>query len=120
MNDKLTEMFEMQTKLDERITQARGIDKSMDEWVRDITIAMESEIDETRKEINWKWWKNEKEVNLPALQEEVIDLWHFLLSLSRVVKLTPETIYEIYMAKNQENHNRQDGTSEKEGYSVDG
>jgi dimeric dUTPase (all-alpha-NTP-PPase superfamily) len=117
-NDQLTEMFEMQAGLDSRIIKERGIEKDVSEWVTGITIAMESEIDEIRREVNWKWWKNHKEINSAALQGEVIDMWHFLLSLSRVVGLTPETIHAIYMEKNAENHARQDGTSDKEGYEI--
>lgn len=106
--EKLEVMFQMQQALDERIIAERNIDKTLDEWVVAITIAMESEIDEIRREVNWKWWKQEKEIDLERLQEEVIDLWHFLLSLSRMVGLTPETIFEKYMAKNAVNHQRQD------------
>lgn len=120
MNDKLTQMFEMQAGLDNRIIKERNIEKNASEWVTGLTIAMESEIDEIRREVNWKWWKNPKPIDETALQSEVIDLWHFLLSMSRVVGLTPETIYEIYMAKNAENHARQSGNSNKEGYEVGG
>jgi dimeric dUTPase (all-alpha-NTP-PPase superfamily) len=119
-NDKLTEMYEMQSGLDNRVIKERGIQKSLDEWVRDITVAMESEIDEIRREINWKWWKNAKEIDKSALQGEVIDMWHFLLMLSRHVGLSPEDIYRLYMEKNAENHARQSGTSDKEGYSING
>ena len=106
--EKLEKMFNMQQALDERIIEERNIDKTLDEWVVAITIAMESEIDEIRREVNWKWWKQEKEIDLERLQEEVIDLWHFLLSLSRMVGLTPETIFEKYVAKNKINHKRQE------------
>ncbi|WP_297992590.1 dUTPase [uncultured Anoxybacillus sp.] len=106
--EKLETMFQMQKELDERIIAERNIDKTLDDWVIAITIAMESEIDEIRREVNWKWWKQEKEVDIDRLQEEVIDLWHFLLSLSRMVDLTPETIFEKYMAKNKINHQRQE------------
>ena len=116
--DLLSEMFKMQSKLDTRIISERGIKKDVSEWVAGITIAMESEIDEIRREVNWKWWKNPKEIDVDALQGEVIDMWHFLLSLSRVVGLTPEDIHRIYMEKNAENHARQDGTSGKEGYEI--
>lgn len=119
MSDKLIEMYEKQMELDYRIIKERGIAKSQDEWARDLTIAIESEIDEIRREINWKWWKNPKEVNTEALQDEVIDVWHFLLSLSRVVGLDAYDIHRVYMEKNAENHARQDGTSEKGGYSVE-
>ncbi|MGG3841837.1 dUTPase [Anoxybacillus kestanbolensis] len=105
---KLEVMFSMQQALDERIIEERNICKTLDEWVIGITIAMESEIDEIRREVNWKWWKQEKQINLDRLQEEVIDLWHFLLSLSRMVGLTPETIFEKYMDKNTINHQRQE------------
>ena len=104
----LQRLFELQCQLDERIIAERNIDKTLDEWVVAITIAMESEIDEIRREVNWKWWKQEKEIDLERLQEEVIDLWHFLLSLSRMVGLTPETIFEKYVAKNKINHKRQE------------
>jgi dimeric dUTPase (all-alpha-NTP-PPase superfamily) len=118
INDKLQEMFEMQAGLDGRIIKERGIEKDVSEWVMGITIAMESEIDEIRREVNWKWWKNPKEIDETSLQGEVIDMWHFLLSLSRIVGLTPDTIHSIYMEKNAENHARQDGNSDKEGYEV--
>lgn len=118
--DKLTEMYDMQTTLDQRIITERGVNKTVDEWVVGISIAMESEIDEIRREVNWKWWKNPKEVDTKALQGEVIDMWHFLLSLSRVVGLTPDDIHRIYMEKNAENHARQSGESVRDGYSSRG
>lgn len=116
--DKFSQMYALQTALDERIIAERGIDKTIDEWVVGLTIAMESEIDEIRREVNWRWWKNPKPIDMDALQEEVIDVWHFLLALSREVGLGPDDIHRIYMEKNAENHARQDGTSEKEGYAI--
>ena len=118
MTDKLTEMFDMQTKLDQRIVTERDIAKTTDEWVIGLSIAMESEIDEIRREVNWKWWKNPKPIDQGSLQGEIIDMWHFLLSLSRVAGLNPDDIHRIYMEKNAENHARQSGTSEKDGYEV--
>lgn len=116
MNDKLTQIFAMQKTLDDRIISERGVSKDVDEWVIGITLAMESEIDEIRREVNWKWWKNPKLVDLDALQGEVIDMWHFLVSLSDKVGLTADSVHAIYLEKNAENHARQDGTSAKEGY----
>ncbi|WP_054955015.1 dUTPase [Paenibacillus dakarensis] len=116
MNDKLTQIFAMQKALDDRIISERAIDKTVEEWVIGITLAMESEIDEIRREVNWRWWKNPKPIDMAALQEEVIDVWHFLVSLSDKVGLTAEDVYAVYCAKNAENHARQDGTGTKEGY----
>ncbi|PEX05819.1 alpha/beta hydrolase [Bacillus cereus] len=118
MSDKLNELFTLQSELDNRIISERNINKSLDEWVVGITLAMESEIDEIRREVNWKWWKNEKEIDKDALQGEVIDMWHFLISLSLKCGLSAEDVYRIYLEKNRENHARQDGTSTKEGYEV--
>lgn len=119
MTEYLTEMYEMQTQLDERIISERKIDRTTNEWVIGITLAMESEIDEIRREVNWKWWKNEREIDAEALQGEVIDLFHFLLSLARVTGMSVEDIHRIYMEKNKENHARQSGESTKEGYQVE-
>jgi dimeric dUTPase (all-alpha-NTP-PPase superfamily) len=116
VNDKLTQLFAMQKALDDRITADRGVEKTVDEWVIGITLAMESEIDEIRREVNWKWWKNPKLIDKAALQGEVIDMWHFLISLSDKVGLTADDVHFIYCEKNAENHARQDGTSTKEGY----
>lgn len=119
-NDKLTQIFAMQKALDDRIVSERGIDKTLDEWVIGITLAMESEIDEIRREVNWKWWKNPKPIDQALLKEEVIDMWHFLVSLSDKVGLTPDEVYDVYCRKNTENHARQNGTSTKSGYEVSG
>lgn len=117
--DKLDQIFAMQKALDNRIIAERGIEKSLDDWVIGLTIAMESEIDEIRREVNWKWWKNPKFIDMDSLQGEVIDMWHFLISLSEKVGLTPEDVYRVYCEKNAENHARQSGTSEKDGYAIE-
>lgn len=116
--DKLSEIFAMQAALDQRIISERGIEKTTDEWVLGLTIAMEAEIDEVRRLISWKWWKNPKPIDFDELRGEVIDLWHFLVSLSEKVGLTADDVYRVYCEKNAENHARQDGTSAKEGYEV--
>lgn len=99
MNDKLNELFSLQSELDNRIISERSIEKSLDEWVVGITLAMESEIDEIRREVNWKWWKNEKSINKEALQGDVIDMWHFLISLSLKCGLSAEDVYRIYLGR---------------------
>lgn len=119
--DMLTEIFDMQRQLDDRITTERGIEKTISEWVIGLTIAIESEIDEMRREVDWKWWKNPQgidEERLERLQGEVIDVWHFLPSLSLKVGLTADDVHRLYMEKNAENHARQNGDSDKEGYAI--
>ncbi|CDN42051.1 MULTISPECIES: dUTPase [Paenibacillus] len=118
VTDKLTHIFEMQKTLDDRIISERGVDGTLEDWVMGITIAMDSEIDEIRREVNWKWWKNPKPIDVDALKSEVIDLWHFLVSLSEKVGLSAEEVYAAYCTKNAENHARQEGRSDKSGYEV--
>lgn len=117
-DDRLGEIFRLQAELDARIRTQRNLDMTLDETVLGVTIAMESEIDEIRREINWKWWKNPKPVDMPRLQSEVIDLWHFLVSLSQTVGLMPQDVLDAYKAKNAENHARQDGAV-GDGYKVE-
>jgi dimeric dUTPase (all-alpha-NTP-PPase superfamily) len=117
-HDKLDAIFDMQYALDQRIIDERGVEKTTEEWVRDLTVALEDEISEVRACVNWKWWKNPKPVDYEELRGEVIDLWHFLVSLSQKVGLTADDVYRVYCEKNAENHARQDGTSAKKGYEV--
>lgn len=116
--DKLDKIFEMQQELDTHIFEQHrdNLPDGTSEWVMKYTIAMESEIDEIRKEVNWKWWKKPKQIVMAKLHEEIIDLWHFLIALSIRVGLTPDKIMEVYEKKRQENFDRQNGTSREKDY----
>lgn len=111
--DKLKAIFEMQAELDKYIIEQHSdkTPKSVSEWVIATTLAMESEIDEVRREVNWKFWKPEKEIDTEKLHEEVIDLWHFLVQLSQRVGLSPDKVFEVYKVKREENFARQRGQS---------
>jgi dimeric dUTPase (all-alpha-NTP-PPase superfamily) len=116
--DMLKAIFQMQHELDSYIFEKHKdkLPQSISEWVTKLTIAMEDEISEVRKEVNWKWWKAEKQIDADKLHEEVIDLWHFLVALSQRVGLTPEKVFEVYQIKREENFKRQDGTSTEKDY----
>lgn len=116
--DMLKDIFKMQEELDSYIIEKHGdkVPQNLSDWVIKTTVAMESEIDEVRAEVNWKFWKPEKEIDMEKLQEEVIDLWHFLVQLSQRVGLTPEQVFEVYKGKREENFARQNGTSTEKDY----
>lgn len=116
--DKLDKIFEKQKELDNEIIKLRDIkDVSRDEWIQKEILAIISELSEVMQEINWKWWKNEKTVNEDNLKEEIIDVLHFFMSLCIKAGFKDgEEIFNKYMAKHQENLNRQHGLSQKEGY----
>ncbi|MGG3561621.1 dUTPase [Neobacillus rhizosphaerae] len=116
--DMLKAIFKMQHELDSFIMEKHSdkLPQGISEWVTKLTIAMEDEISEVRGEVNWKWWKSEKQIDIEKLHEEVIDLWHFLVALSQRVGLTPEKVFEVYQAKREENFKRQKGTSTEKDY----
>lgn len=117
--DKLDEMFRLQKELDEEIIARRELTGiPMEQWVQKDILAIISELGEVLDEVNFKWWKNPKEVDLAALSEELVDVLHFFLSMCIHVGLDPDTIYRIYVEKNKENFNRQLGRSKKPGYSL--
>jgi len=115
--DKLDQIFAMQKSLDEKIANERNLNFSKEEWIQKEVLAMISELSEVLDEVNFKWWKNKKEINDEQLKEEIVDLLHFLISMSLKAGMSSEEIYSIYMKKNEENVKRQEGKSEKEGYS---
>ncbi len=114
--DKLDKIFDMQSFLDNKITKERNLSYSKEEWIQKEVLAMISELSEVLDEVNFKWWKNKKEIDDTKLKEEIVDLLHFLISMSLKAGMSSEEIFSIYMKKNEENIKRQDGKTEKEGY----
>ena len=74
-------------------------------WLRHYQEALLREGDETMEEIPWKWWS--KGVITPHLIEEIIDQWHFLISVSIVAGLNHQTLLEAYKQKYTKNVERQ-------------
>jgi len=116
--DKLEQIFKMQKELDKYIEEQHPhlVPTSMNDWVKQLTIAMEDEISEVRGEINWKHWKEPKSIDVRRLKEEVIDVWHFLISMSYRIGLEPQDILKVYEKKWQENFDRQNGKSAEKDY----
>ena len=114
--DKLDRIFAMQAQLDQKIARERNLEYSTEEWVQKEVLAIISELSEILDEVNFKWWKNKKELDLDQLKEEIVDVLHFLTSMSLKAGMSSEEIFQIYMKKNEENIKRQEGKSEKQGY----
>lgn len=72
-----------------------------------LSTALVHEAIELQRETNWKWWKKENTVNYEKIQEEIIDIWHFLIQISIESGLDSKKIMEKYMEKNEENLKRQ-------------
>lgn len=116
--DKLETIFEMQGALDRYIAEKRELNFTDEEWVQKKCLAMISEISELLCEVNFKWWKNPKELDYKAIKEEMVDILHFLVGMSVNVGMTAQEMFDIYYAKNKENFDRQNGLSQKKGYEL--
>ena len=115
--DKLDEIFEQQKALNSRIG-VKTEDMSLDDkaqWVLNYTRAMQQEIAELIDSVPWKWWAKYQEFDEQNAKVEVVDLFHFLISIAQVLGMSPEDVYQAYVKKNKVNHNRQEsGYTEKD------
>lgn len=119
MADKLDDIFRLQKEFHESLVKSRHLEGfSPEEWIQKQTLAMMSELAELIDEVNFKWWKNKKPVNSQAVKEELADILHFYISMCLQAGMTPEELYQIYRAKNEENFRRQEGKSQKPGYAL--
>ena len=118
--DKLDEIFAMQAALNDDIVNTRGLPEyDMSTWIQKLTLATMSELSELIAEVNFKWWKNEKPVNVDNVRDEIVDIVHFVVSMALRSGMSAEELYDRYMAKNKENFDRQHGRSKKEGYTLE-
>jgi dimeric dUTPase (all-alpha-NTP-PPase superfamily) len=115
--DKLDQIFSMQEELNARI----GVDtRNMNEeerikWTLNYCRAMQQEMSELTDSVPWKWWAKYQKFDEQNARVEVIDLFHFLVSMAQVLGMSSEDILEAYVKKNEVNHNRQEsGYSKKD------
>lgn len=115
-NEFLNDMFSLQAELNRRI----GVDttalpqEQKTEWVLNYCRAMQQEIAELTDSVPWKWWAKYQTFDMQNARVEVIDLFHFLISLAQTLDMTAEDVHALYCAKHRVNQERQDsGYSEK-------
>jgi dimeric dUTPase (all-alpha-NTP-PPase superfamily) len=113
--DKLEGIFEMQEALNERIgVRLRDIDEGEQaRWVLNYTRAMQQEMAELIDSVPWKWWAKYQKFDLQNARVEVVDLFHFLVSLAQTLGMSADDVFDAYVKKNKVNHERQES-----GYSV--
>lgn len=119
--DKLETIFHWQNKFDNELIEKRGLtDISMEQWLQKETLAMLSELSELIDEVNFKWWKNPKPVDIDSVKEELVDILHFFVSMCLKTGMDADELCTRYLNKNKENFDRQKGISGKKGYEVGG
>lgn len=63
---------------------------------------------ELQRETNFKYWKQEKNMDINKIKEETMDIFHFFIQLCLEIGLNPTEIFEKYMSKMQVNLLRQE------------
>jgi len=117
--DKLDTIFYMQQLFDSDVIKNRGLEGiTPEQWIQKQTLAMVSELAELLDEVNFKWWKNPKEIDYSLVKGELVDILHFFTGMCLRVGMTSEELYKLYLEKNKENFDRQYGKSQKKGYEI--
>lgn len=113
--DRLVEMFRLQRALNERIgvhLEALSPEQEQ-EWVLNYCRAMSQELAELVDSVPWKWWARYQTYDRDNARVEVVDMFHFLISLAQALGLEAEDIFDLYTRKHAVNVQRQES-----GYSV--
>jgi dimeric dUTPase (all-alpha-NTP-PPase superfamily) len=108
--DKMDEIFALQADLNRRIgVELEGLDDDgKAKWILNYSRAMQQELAELIDSVPWKWWAKYQEFDEQNAKVEVVDLFHFLVSLAQALGMTPDDVHAAYIKKNKVNHERQD------------
>jgi len=113
--DQLRELFRMQRALNERIgVRTEGMStEDKTKWLLNYCRAMSQEIAELTDSVPWKWWAKYQKFDEQNARVEVVDLFHFLISLAQVLGMSADDVFQAYVRKNEVNFARQ-----QTGYTV--
>lgn len=127
--DKLKELFKLQDLLNKKCdldfttspltfddaTRAADGHKEEEEkvrhriqWTLNYTRALTQEVAELIDSVPWKWWAKYQGFNMQNARVEVVDLFHFVISLAQVLGMDADEVHRLYVLKNQKNLERQD------------
>ncbi len=110
MSDMLEDIFRLQGELNQRI----GVDtlampaERQPEWVLNYCRAMSQELAELTDSVPWKWWAKYQKFDKQNARVEVVDMFHFLISLAQVLGMSAKDVHAAYLAKNKVNFKRQE------------
>ena len=108
--DNLNQMFTLQKDLNKRI----GVDtdnmteEERIEWVLNYTRALGQEQAELIDSVPWKWWAKYQKFDVENAKIEVVDMFHFLISLAQTLEMSADEVFSLYTKKMKVNHDRQD------------
>ncbi len=108
--DQLRELWRMQQALNERIgVRTTGMNEAdRTKWILNYCRAMSQEIAELTDSVPWKWWARYQKFDEQNARVEVVDLFHFLISLAQVLGMSADDVFAAYAKKNEVNFKRQE------------
>jgi len=108
--DQVRELFQMQQAHNTRIgVQTESMsDEEKVKWVLNYCRAMSQEIAELTDSVPWKWWAKYQKFDQQNARVEVVDLFHFLISLAQVLGMSADDVFNAYVRKNEVNFKRQE------------
>ncbi|MCC6234291.1 MAG: dUTP diphosphatase [Verrucomicrobiales bacterium] len=100
----------MQQSLNERIgVRTQGMaDAEKVQWILNYCRAMSQELAELTDSVPWKWWAKYQKFDEQNARVEVVDLFHFLISLAQVLGMSADDVFQAYVKKNEVNFQRQE------------
>ena len=97
--DKFENIFELQDQLNRRI--GVEMDKMNDEqrckWILNYVRAMQQELAELTDSVPWKWWAKYQDFDKQNAKVEIVDLFHFLISLAQVMGMSADDVFQAYL-----------------------
>ena len=100
----------MQDALNKRIgVQMDGMsDEDKAKWILNYSRAMTQEMAELVDSVPWKWWAKFQKFDEQNARVEVVDLFHFLISMAQVLGMSADDVFNAYVKKNEVNFKRQE------------
>lgn len=108
--DSLERIFAMQRDFNRRVgVNTDGLDEEQkSRWILQFARALSQETAELTDCCPWKWWRQGQTLDEQNARVEVVDLFHFVVSLAQVLGMSAKDVLDAYIKKNRVNHQRQD------------
>ncbi len=101
--DKFEAIFDLQRRFQTRMETT--YDQA---FITEMTLAAIVELTELVQETDWKSWKTPIGIQREKAVEEWADALHFFVNIGLALGLDADAAFDAYLAKNKENHARQD------------
>lgn len=112
--DRLEHIMHLQAEYQQFMYGSLPKDLPLNEKIeafRTMFIALVCEAVEVMDEVGWKPWATSRFINEEKARGEVVDELHFVMNKALLLGMTPDSLYEKYVEKNERNRKRQ-----REGY----